>query len=285
MASESCDLFADVRAGGPGLKHSYSYDAADRLRLAEMRDAFFLLRSSPYPLDGVGNRVPEQVGLAPWGMSSAMPDPADYQMNQYTSTDFDVRSYDENGNTRVTLLTLAWVWLPSRVIACDYRNQIVSVLDPFTAATSSHTLSWTLSTTVRRSLTTAGRLGSERPQADRQCESCDSQAFSVSHRSTFNSETISNFSKFECTTNSAQPSINQLQPIPDNSNPNSITIGNPNLVPTFSHKFDMSFNSYKPVSGKYIWTNANFIITDNAPYRTGLWFPCPARRPSRARPQ
>ncbi len=69
---------------------------------------------------------------------------------------------------------------------------------------------------------------------------------------------------FKYTTNSSQPSINQLQPIPDNSNPNSITIGNPNLIPTFSHKFDMSFNSYKPISGKYIWTNANFMITDNA---------------------
>ncbi|MGZ4059176.1 MAG: outer membrane beta-barrel protein, partial [Bacteroidia bacterium] len=69
---------------------------------------------------------------------------------------------------------------------------------------------------------------------------------------------------FRYTTSSAQPTINQLQPIPDNSNPNQVKIGNPNLVPTFTNNFNASFNSYKPVSGKYIWMNANFIKTDNA---------------------
>jgi hypothetical protein len=69
---------------------------------------------------------------------------------------------------------------------------------------------------------------------------------------------------FKYTTSSAQPTINQLQPIPDNSNPNQVRIGNPNLVPTFSNNFNVTFNSYKPISGKYIWMNANFSTTDNA---------------------
>lgn len=69
---------------------------------------------------------------------------------------------------------------------------------------------------------------------------------------------------FRYTTNSAQPSMNQLQPVPDNSNPNQVIVGNPNLLPTFSNNFNLSFNSYKPVSGKYIWANANYTITDNA---------------------
>ena len=42
---------------------------------------------------------------------------------------------------------------------------------------------------------------------------------------------------FKYTTSSSQPSINQLQPIPDNSNPNQVKLGNPNLVPTFSNNF------------------------------------------------
>ena len=33
----------------------------------------------------------------------------------------------------------------------------------------------------------------------------------------------------------SQPSINQLMPIPDNSNPLKISLGNPNLNPEFSH--------------------------------------------------
>ncbi len=65
-------------------------------------------------------------------------------------------------------------------------------------------------------------------------------------------------------TSSAQPSMNQLQPVPDNSNPNNIKLGNPNLIPTFSNKFDMSYNVYKPISGKYLWISANFQNTDNA---------------------
>ena len=65
-------------------------------------------------------------------------------------------------------------------------------------------------------------------------------------------------------TSSAQPSLNQLQPVPDNSNPNQIKLGNPNLVPTFVNKFDISYNVYKPISGKYLWMSGNFQNTDNA---------------------
>jgi hypothetical protein len=69
---------------------------------------------------------------------------------------------------------------------------------------------------------------------------------------------------FRYNTNSNQPSINQLQPVPDNSNPNRVILGNPDLLPTFGHNVNMSFNSYKPISGKYIWCNANFNLIDNA---------------------
>ncbi len=69
---------------------------------------------------------------------------------------------------------------------------------------------------------------------------------------------------FQYYSNSNQPSINQLQPIPDNSNPNRILEGNPGLLPTFSHRLEASFNSYKPISGKYIWSNVAYTVTDNA---------------------
>jgi len=65
-------------------------------------------------------------------------------------------------------------------------------------------------------------------------------------------------------TNSQQPSINQLQPLPNNSNQNFITLGNPNLVPTFAHQFNANFNTYKPVSGKYMWLGGNYNLTQNA---------------------
>jgi hypothetical protein len=69
---------------------------------------------------------------------------------------------------------------------------------------------------------------------------------------------------FNYNTNSQQPTINQLQPLPNNANQNFISIGNPNLVPTFAHQFNLNFNSYKPISGKYFWLGGNFNITQNA---------------------
>jgi hypothetical protein len=51
--------------------------------------------------------------------------------------------------------------------------------------------------------------------------------------------------------------------VPDNTNPNFINIGNPNLLPTFNNEFNLNYNSWKPISGKYTWFGANFSIVDN----------------------
>ena len=68
---------------------------------------------------------------------------------------------------------------------------------------------------------------------------------------------------FKYTTSSDQPSMNQLQPIPDNSNPNYIMKGNPDLLPTFTQKFDYSYYSYKPISGRYFYGSLGFSTTNN----------------------
>src|SRR5699024_2936089 len=49
-----------------------------------------------------------------------------------------------------------------------------------------------------------------------------------------NSERI----RFNYSTSSSQPSLDQLQPVRDNTNPNSITEGNPNLKPDYTHSFN-----------------------------------------------
>jgi hypothetical protein len=68
------------------------------------------------------------------------------------------------------------------------------------------------------------------------------------------------------TTSSQNPTISQLQPVRDNSNPNFINIGNPNLLPTFMHSINLNFNSWKSISGKYTWMGLtyNFINNDMA---------------------
>ncbi|MDF2451626.1 MAG: hypothetical protein K0S26_1130 [Bacteroidota bacterium] len=64
-------------------------------------------------------------------------------------------------------------------------------------------------------------------------------------------------------TSSTNPTISQLQPVRDNTNPNFINIGNPNLLPTFTHQVDLNFNSWKSISGKYTWLGMTYMYTDN----------------------
>ncbi|THD68774.1 TonB-dependent receptor [Robertkochia marina] len=46
------------------------------------------------------------------------------------------------------------------------------------------------------------------------------------------------------------PSVGQLQPIPDVSNPLNIVVGNPNLDPELTHRFNLNFNNYDWKSGQ-----------------------------------
>ncbi|MGZ3903970.1 MAG: outer membrane beta-barrel protein [Bacteroidia bacterium] len=68
---------------------------------------------------------------------------------------------------------------------------------------------------------------------------------------------------FNYFTGSSLPSINQLQPVPNNANPNYITKGNPNLLPTYEHHFEMNYSSFKPISGNSMWAGANSLVKEN----------------------
>lgn len=66
------------------------------------------------------------------------------------------------------------------------------------------------------------------------------------------------------TTSSSQPSVNALQPIPDNTNPNRIKVGNPDLIPTFQHSVNINYNSWNALKNRYFWSGMNAYSTDNA---------------------
>ncbi|UCC29379.1 MAG: hypothetical protein JSU86_14400 [Phycisphaerales bacterium] len=92
----------DVRTGGPLLTHNYSYDDIYRLVHTTVTEGLppLTIRETDYTLDGVGNRE-EVAGMPDSGeyvMCDTLGEPGDFQMNQYTSTPFDSRQYDENGN-------------------------------------------------------------------------------------------------------------------------------------------------------------------------------------------
>ncbi len=75
---------------------------------------------------------------------------------------------------------------------------------------------------------------------------------------------ISKRLSFGYTTSSSQPSITDLAPVPDNTDPNRIKEGNPDLVPNYVHSLNINFNTWKAMSGRYLWSGAFFNLTDNA---------------------
>ncbi|MGM9804580.1 MAG: outer membrane beta-barrel protein [Muribaculaceae bacterium] len=63
--------------------------------------------------------------------------------------------------------------------------------------------------------------------------------------------------------NASQPSVTQLQPVPDVSNPMRISVGNPDLKATFSHRFNFRFNDFNSESQRSWMLNAGFNYTKN----------------------
>jgi hypothetical protein len=61
-----------------------------------------------------------------------------------------------------------------------------------------------------------------------------------------------------------QPTINQLQPIRDNSNNLVEFIGNPDLKVGFSHNLSTFFNQYKTLKQRSLWINLSYNISNNA---------------------
>ncbi len=61
-----------------------------------------------------------------------------------------------------------------------------------------------------------------------------------------------------------QPTINQLQPLRDNSDPLNEYIGNPDLKVGFNHNFSLNYNQYKVLKQVYSYMYFSYNIQENA---------------------
>ncbi len=115
---------SDVRLAGPQVIHDYTYDDVYRLIATNASGTLPISnRTSGYTYDGVGNRtsVTGTLRAGSYTLDVTSPDPADSQMNQYTTTPFDLRVYDLKGN-----LVVIDPNLPSQIdIEYDYLNRMV----------------------------------------------------------------------------------------------------------------------------------------------------------------
>ena len=63
---------------------------------------------------------------------------------------------------------------------------------------------------------------------------------------------------------SSQPSLTQLQPVPDMSDPLNIVVGNPDLKPSFSHNMNFRFQDFNTEHQRSIMLMAMFNLTQNS---------------------
>jgi Outer membrane protein beta-barrel family/Carboxypeptidase regulatory-like domain len=61
-----------------------------------------------------------------------------------------------------------------------------------------------------------------------------------------------------------QPSISQIQPLQQNTDPLNITLGNPSLTQEFINKFSLNFNDYKILTSRYLYGNFSFSTIADA---------------------
>lgn len=70
--------------------------------------------------------------------------------------------------------------------------------------------------------------------------------------------------RIQYNTTSSLPSVDQLQPVQDNTNPNFIQIGNPNLKPNYSHILNANYNMWSGLSGFYVYSGLSLNHQSNA---------------------
>lgn len=119
-----------------GLAHNYTYDSIYRLTRSIKTPTSGSSVTINYGFDGVGNRttVTGGVDAGNYFMNATQPEPADFQMNQYTTTSFDTRSNDTNGNlSRITNSQPT-----QRSFTYDYRDRIIVHTNATTGITSTY---------------------------------------------------------------------------------------------------------------------------------------------------
>jgi hypothetical protein len=64
--------------------------------------------------------------------------------------------------------------------------------------------------------------------------------------------------------NTRQPTLEQLQPIRENTDPLNIRIGNPDLTQEFRHSVNLNFSDYKVLTSRHVYISVNYAFVDNA---------------------
>jgi len=87
--------------------------------------------------------------------------------------------------------------------------------------------------------------------------------------------------RFEYRGSTSQPSMSDLLPITDNTDPLNITSGNPGLKPSFTQRFSWRYNDYFERHQQFLFANINFSTTSNSVANMVKYDPVTGGRTSR----
>ena len=60
-----------------------------------------------------------------------------------------------------------------------------------------------------------------------------------------------------------QPTLDQIQPLRVNNDPLNIILGNPDLKPSFTNRFNLNYNSYRVLTSQYVYFYGGYNFTTN----------------------
>ena len=63
--------------------------------------------------------------------------------------------------------------------------------------------------------------------------------------------------------NTTQPTLDQIQPLKDNSQTLTTVLGNPFLKPSFRNSISLNYNSYKVLTSQYVYFYGNYAVTSD----------------------
>jgi len=86
--------------------------------------------------------------------------------------------------------------------------------------------------------------------------------FFPSARVNYKISSTSSFS-FNYSGSTRQPTLQQINPIQNLSNPLVVFVGNPELIQSFRNDVSLSYNNYKPISGRSIWLSLSLSNSFN----------------------
>lgn len=73
------------------------------------------------------------------------------------------------------------------------------------------------------------------------------------------------------------PSVNQLQPVANNTNPLNIQLGNPDLKPEYGHTLSLNYNQFQPTTFRNMFLFLNISRTDNKIVNATVFTPAGAQ--------